>query len=174
VADLWGPTLSRDERPLDDVIASAAIVDGNDLDDFLTRDEARWTLFAASGGEIACGQARLKTLDEQLSHFKFLKPLCKNSLSGFKIRAEKAAGRQLSILGRSPRFLPRLPLQGTTTDFSAGNGCLGSWRWVPRFGAEVAACLSDQPSAAWATAIWPDAFSAEKIQTSPPIAPTMK
>ena len=61
------------KRRLDDVIARAAIVGGNDLDDFLSRDEARSTLLAASDGEIARGQARLKTLDEQLSHFKFLK-----------------------------------------------------------------------------------------------------
>jgi hypothetical protein len=61
------------KRRLDDVIARAAIVGGNDLDDYLTRDEARATLLAVSDGEIARGQARLKALDEQLSHFKFLK-----------------------------------------------------------------------------------------------------
>jgi len=35
-------------RRLDDVIARAVIVGGNDLDDFLTRDETRSTLLAAS------------------------------------------------------------------------------------------------------------------------------
>jgi hypothetical protein len=79
------------KRRLDDVIARAAIVGGNDLDDFLTRDEARSTLLAASDGEIARGQARLKTLDEQLSHFKFLKSALQTRFPGFKPRAEKAA-----------------------------------------------------------------------------------
>src|ERR1700756_1851407 len=61
------------KRRLDDVIARAAIVGGNDIDDYLTRDDVRSTLLDASDDEIARGQARLKTLDEQLSHFRFLK-----------------------------------------------------------------------------------------------------
>ena len=80
------------KRRLDDVIARAAIVGGNDLDDFLTRDEARSTLLAASDGEIARGQARLKMLDEQLSHFRFLKAALQTRFPDFKAGAEKAAG----------------------------------------------------------------------------------
>ena len=78
------------KRRLDDVIARAAIVGGNDLDDFLTRDEARSTLLAASDGEIARGQARLKTLDEQLSHFEYLKAALQTRFPDFKSRGEHA------------------------------------------------------------------------------------
>jgi hypothetical protein len=80
------------KRRLDDVIARAAIVGGNDLDDFLTRDEARSSLLAASDGEIARGQARLKTLDEQLSHFRFLKAALQTRFPDFKTGAEKIVG----------------------------------------------------------------------------------
>jgi len=80
------------KRRLDDVIARAAIVGGNDLDDCLTRDEARSILLAASDGEIARGQARLKTLDEQLSHFRFLKTTLQARFPDFRAGAEKVAG----------------------------------------------------------------------------------
>jgi hypothetical protein len=80
------------KRRLDDVISRAAIVGGNDLDDFLTRDEARSTLLAASDGEIARGQVRLKTLDEQLSHFRFLKSALRTRFPDFKAGDEDAAG----------------------------------------------------------------------------------
>jgi len=80
------------KRRLDDVIARAAIVGGNDLDDCLTRDEARSTLLAASDGEIARGQARLKTLDEQLAHFRFLKTALQTRFPGFRSAAENIAG----------------------------------------------------------------------------------
>jgi len=77
------------QRRLDDVIARAAIVGGNDLDDFLTRDEARSTLLAASDGEIGRGQLRLKTLDEQLSHFKYLKAALQARFPDFNAASEK-------------------------------------------------------------------------------------
>src|ERR1700751_2378627 len=80
------------KRRLDDVIARAAMVGGNDLDDFLTRDEVRATLLAVSDSEIERGQARLKTLDEQLSHFKFLKAALQTRFPDFKAGAEKASG----------------------------------------------------------------------------------
>jgi hypothetical protein len=80
------------KRRLDDVIARAAIVGGNDLDDFLTRDEARASLLAASDGEIARGQARLKTLDEQLTHFKFLKATLQSRFPDFKADGDRIVG----------------------------------------------------------------------------------
>jgi hypothetical protein len=80
------------KRRLDDVIARAAIVGGNDLDDLLTRDEARATLLAASDSEIARGQERLKTLDEQLSHFRFLKDALQSRFPDFNPGAGTAAG----------------------------------------------------------------------------------
>jgi hypothetical protein len=60
-------------RRLDDVIARSAIVGGNDLDDCLTRGEGDLTLLAASDKEIERCEARLKELEEQLSHLEFLK-----------------------------------------------------------------------------------------------------
>jgi hypothetical protein len=79
-------------RRLDDVIARAAIVGGNDIDDYLTRDEVRSTLLEASDSEIARGQVRLKTLDEQLSHFRFLKAALQSRFPGFKDGVETTAG----------------------------------------------------------------------------------
>jgi hypothetical protein len=60
-------------RRLDAVITRAAVIGGNDIDDSLTRDEAEAAVLAASDVEIARAEARLKILDEQLSHFTFLK-----------------------------------------------------------------------------------------------------
>jgi hypothetical protein len=60
-------------RRLDAVITRAAVIGGNDIDDSLTRDEAEATVLATSDVEIARAEARLKILDEQLSHFNFLK-----------------------------------------------------------------------------------------------------
>jgi hypothetical protein len=78
------------KRRLDDVIARAAIVGGNDIDDFLTRDEVRSTLLDASDGEIARGQARLKTLEEQLTHFRFVKSALQSRFPGFTGQDENA------------------------------------------------------------------------------------
>ncbi len=80
------------KRRLDDVIARAAVVGGNDLDDCLTRDEARASLLADSDSEIARGQARLKTLDEQLSHFKFLKAALQTRFPEFGREVGKTGG----------------------------------------------------------------------------------
>jgi hypothetical protein len=60
-------------RRLDAVITRAAVIGGNDIDESLTRDEAEAAVLAASDIEIARAEARLKILDEQLSHFIFLK-----------------------------------------------------------------------------------------------------
>ena len=79
------------KRRLDDVIARAAIVGGNDIDDYLTRDDVRSTLLDASDDEIARGQARLKTLDEQLSHFRFLKTALQSRFPALKAGGEKIA-----------------------------------------------------------------------------------
>ncbi len=80
------------KRRLDDVIARAAIVGGNDVDDFLTRDEARSALLAVSDDEIARGQARLKLLDEQLAHFSFLKAALETRFPDFKAGPRNSAG----------------------------------------------------------------------------------
>lgn len=58
---------------LDGVLSLAAIVGGNDIDDYLTRTEDRSTMLSNSDIEIRRGQDRLKVLDENITHFKFLK-----------------------------------------------------------------------------------------------------
>ena len=59
-------------RRLDAVITRAAVIGGNDIDDSLARDKADAAALAASDVEIARAESRLKTLEEQLSHFTFL------------------------------------------------------------------------------------------------------
>jgi hypothetical protein len=58
---------------IDDVISRAAIVGGNDIDDYLTRTEDRSTMLSDSNAEIRRGEARLKVLDQNITHVKFLK-----------------------------------------------------------------------------------------------------
>jgi hypothetical protein len=78
-------------RRLDEVIARAALVGGNDLDDCLDRDDARTNLLAASDREIVRGQARLKALEEQFAHFSFLKTALLTRFPTFRTTAEKPA-----------------------------------------------------------------------------------
>jgi hypothetical protein len=59
-------------RRLDAVITRAAVIGGNDIEASSTRDEADAAALAASDIEIARAEARLKILEEQLSHFIFL------------------------------------------------------------------------------------------------------
>jgi hypothetical protein len=54
---------------MDEVISIAAIVGGNEIDEYLTRDEGRSNILLASDAEIRRGQARLGTLGQRLSHF---------------------------------------------------------------------------------------------------------
>lgn len=58
---------------IDDVVARAAIVGGNDIDDYLTRTEDRAAMLSGSETELRRGQRRLSVLDQNISHFKFLK-----------------------------------------------------------------------------------------------------
>ena len=61
------------KRRLDEVTSLAAIVAGNDLDDYLTRTADRSQMLHSSDVEIGLGEERLKVLDQNISHFKFLK-----------------------------------------------------------------------------------------------------
>ncbi len=61
------------KRRIDDVISHAAIVGGNDTDDYLTRTEDRSKMLKDSDAEIRRGQERLAVLEQNISHFKFLK-----------------------------------------------------------------------------------------------------
>jgi hypothetical protein len=58
---------------MDEVVSIAAIVGGNETDEYLTRDEGRSNILLASDAEIKRGEARLKTLEQHLSHFEFLR-----------------------------------------------------------------------------------------------------
>ena len=61
------------KRRLDEVTSQAAIVAGNDLDDYITRTADRSQMLDSSDAEIRRAEERLKVLDQNISHFKFLK-----------------------------------------------------------------------------------------------------
>ena len=61
------------KRRLDEVISHAAIVGGNDTEDYLTRTDDRSKMLSDSDAEIRRGQARLATIEQNISHFKFLR-----------------------------------------------------------------------------------------------------
>ena len=98
---------------LDDVIGGA------DLGDFLTRDETLSALLAASDGEIARGQARLKTPEEQLSHFRFLNSALQARFPIFKAEVEKPVGQPPTVRGRCASG--SLPLTPAENDCSSRN-----------------------------------------------------
>lgn len=58
---------------IDDVLSIAAIVGGNDIEDYLTRTEDRSTMLKDSDDEIRRGQERLRIIEQNISHFKFLR-----------------------------------------------------------------------------------------------------
>jgi hypothetical protein len=70
---------------IDDVLSLAAIVAGNDIDDYLTRTEDRSTMLNDSDSEIKRGQERLKVLDQNIVHFKFLKTALQTRFPDAKI-----------------------------------------------------------------------------------------
>jgi hypothetical protein len=61
------------KQRIDDVIARAALVGGNDADEFVTRSEDRSAMLRESDTDIKRGQDRLGTLETTISHFRFLK-----------------------------------------------------------------------------------------------------
>jgi hypothetical protein len=61
------------QKRMDDVIARAAVVGGNDADEFVTRSEDRSEMLKKSDADIKRGQARLSAIDNNISHFRFLK-----------------------------------------------------------------------------------------------------
>ena len=61
------------QKRMDDVIARAAVVGGNDADEFVTRAEDRSEMLKKSDADIKRGQARLSAIDNNISHFRFLK-----------------------------------------------------------------------------------------------------
>ena len=70
---------------IDDVLSRAAIVGGNDIDDFLTRTEDRSTMLSDCDAEIRRGEERLKVLDQNIVHVKFLKTALRTRFPDLKI-----------------------------------------------------------------------------------------
>lgn len=58
---------------IDDVLSIAAIVGGNDIEDYLTREEGHSKLLKESDADIRRGQERLRIIEQNISHFKFLR-----------------------------------------------------------------------------------------------------
>ena len=58
---------------IDTVLAQAAVVGGNDIDDCLTRTEDRAKMLRDSDAEIRRGEERLKVIEQNIAHFKFLR-----------------------------------------------------------------------------------------------------
>jgi hypothetical protein len=58
---------------IDDVLARAAITQGNDSDEYLTRDSESSHYQSLLNTEIANGQRRLNELAVTIEHFQFLK-----------------------------------------------------------------------------------------------------
>ena len=58
---------------IDNVLSVAAIVGGNDIDDYLTRTQDRSEMLRESDAEIRRGQERLEVIEQNISHFKFLR-----------------------------------------------------------------------------------------------------
>jgi hypothetical protein len=69
---------------IDDVLSCAAIVGGNDIDDYLARTEDRSTMLSNSDAEITRGEERLKVLDQNIVHIKFLKAALRSRFPDLK------------------------------------------------------------------------------------------
>ena len=70
---------------IDTVLAQAAIVGGNDIDDYVTRDEARAKMLRNSDAEIRRGEERLKVIEQNIAHFQFLKAALQSRFPDSKI-----------------------------------------------------------------------------------------
>ena len=58
---------------IDDVVSRAAIVGGNDVDDYLDRTKDHSIMLSNSDAEIKRGQERLRVIEQNIVHFRFLK-----------------------------------------------------------------------------------------------------
>ena len=61
------------KRRLDDVTTRAAVVGGNDMDDYMTRSPQQSEMLRSSDAEIKRGHLRLSKIEENITHFRFLK-----------------------------------------------------------------------------------------------------
>ena len=70
---------------IDTVLAQAAIVGGNDIEDYVTRDEDRATMLRDSDAEIRRGEERLEVIEQNIAHFQFLKAALQSRFPDSKI-----------------------------------------------------------------------------------------
>ncbi len=75
---------------LEDVVARAAIVAGNDIDEYLTRTEDRSALLNDSDVEMKRGEERLMELDQYIAHVKFLKTALQTRFPDLKLRRDRS------------------------------------------------------------------------------------
>jgi hypothetical protein len=61
------------KKRMDDVISRAALVGGNDTDEFLTRSKDRSEMLRNSDIDMKRGLERLSTIEQNISHFRFLR-----------------------------------------------------------------------------------------------------
>ena len=73
------------QRRIDDVITRAAIVGGNDTDEYQTRTKERTEMLNFSDAEIRRGQQRLTVIDQNIIHFKFLKTALQTRFPNVKV-----------------------------------------------------------------------------------------
>jgi hypothetical protein len=71
-------------RRMDEVISLAAVVGGNDADEFLTRSGDRSAMLRDSDTEMKRGLARLDTIEKNISHFRFLKTVLQSRFPGMR------------------------------------------------------------------------------------------
>jgi hypothetical protein len=69
---------------IDDVLARAAVTQGNDSDEYLTRDPEGSHYQSLLNTEIANGQRRLNELEVTIGHFQFLKTALTTKFPDFK------------------------------------------------------------------------------------------
>jgi hypothetical protein len=70
---------------VDDVLSLAAVVGGNDIEDYLTRSEDHSKMLKDSDAEIQRGQERLRVIEQNISHFKFLRAALQTRFPDFKL-----------------------------------------------------------------------------------------
>jgi hypothetical protein len=71
---------------IDDVLSRAAMVAGNDFDDYLTRGEDRSIMLNDSDSEIRRGEERLKVLDQKIKHVQFLEAALRTRFPDLKAK----------------------------------------------------------------------------------------
>lgn len=73
------------KRRMDDVIARAALVGGNDSDEFLTRSQDRTEMLRIADADMKRGLERLVTIEQNISHFRFLRTVLQSRFPDSKV-----------------------------------------------------------------------------------------